>query len=179
MYIAPHQFFFSIFLALPLIHVSFLIFTSPKYSIFSYPLQSKPMFHFHTQHLVSSSVVYLNFNCLTHGCMPKYLPSTVKHLLPAAILDFISSLITFFGFFKAHKYLKFWTPSNIYPFIIRYCSKFVIFLFSFIYFVLLSFITNLVLTAASLICVTTSLIALNHVPYQHIICICLYTVSFC
>ena len=95
-----------------------------------------------------------------------------KHLLPATILDFISSLINFFGFIKAPKYLKFRTPSNICSFVIRYCSQFVIFLFSFIYFVLLLFITNLVLTAASLICVTTSLIVLTHVPYQHIICIC-------
>jgi hypothetical protein len=61
----------------------------------------------------------------------KYLSKTIEYLLRAAILDFISSLITFLEFIKAPKYLKFWTPSNTCPYSIRCCSKFVTFLFLF------------------------------------------------
>ena len=46
--------------------------------------------------LISPSFIYLNFNCSTHICL-----RLQKNLLPAAILDFISSLIRFFEFVKA------------------------------------------------------------------------------
>jgi hypothetical protein len=72
------------------------------------------------------------------------------------MLDFISSLITFLEFIKAPKYLKFWTPSSLCPYVTWPCPKFVVFLLIVNHFVLFSFITNPLLHAASLSHVTTS-----------------------
>ena len=85
-------------------------------------------------------------------------------MLCAAIHEFISSLIKFLGFIKALKYLKFWTPSNTCPFIIRSCSKFVTFLFICKYFVLLFLVTSSALTASSLICVASYSVAVTDRP---------------
>jgi len=60
-----------------------------------------------------------------------------KQLLPAVILDFISSPIKFFECIKVAKYLKFWTPSNTCRSRIRSCYKFVIFLLISMHFALL------------------------------------------
>ena len=78
----------------------------------------------------------------------------------------------FFQFIRAPKCLEFWTSSNTCPFVIRFCSEIVIFLFVFVYFVLLSFITNPVLTAACLIGVTIPSVPFVLSKYQHVICIC-------
>ena len=51
----PHQFLFSTFLALPLVHISFLMFSSPMYSVFSYPPQSLPMLYSQMLQLVTPS----------------------------------------------------------------------------------------------------------------------------
>jgi len=48
----PVWFLFSIFIALPLVQVSFLIFSSPTYSVVSFPSQPQPMFHSQTLQLV-------------------------------------------------------------------------------------------------------------------------------
>ena len=91
-------------------------------------------------------------------------PILQKHLLPAAILDVISSVIQFLALGKVPKYLKFRTSSNICKSMIRSCCKFITFLLIFMCFVLFSLNTSPVLAAASLIRVTTSLDALTDRP---------------
>jgi len=49
---------------------------------------------------------------------------------------------TFLKVTNVSKYLKFWNPSNTSPSIIRWCSKFVKFLFIFMSFTLPLFITQ-------------------------------------